>query len=123
MSTSTTPLVPLSDMDDVPVDLGVWRERVRNDASSFISLCLEAGLCPDLWSLYEWWDWLTPISVGHKRYDTIFYLCCLEKQPKVVLDNTEVTTLKVSTFYQNKINFSDLYNSEISTDCETVIKC
>ena len=75
-------------------DLSVWREKVRNDASSFIDLCLELGLCPDIWSLYEWSNWLTPISVGHKRFDTMFYVCCLENQPKVVLDNTEVTTLK-----------------------------
>ena len=87
---------PLSDMDDVHVDLSSWREKVRKDGSAFIDLCLETGLCPDLWLLKEWSNWLTPISVGHKRFDTMFYICSLEKQPKVVLDQTEVTTLKVS---------------------------
>lgn len=84
-----------SELINNDVDLSSWREKVRKDASSFIDLCRETGLCPDLWSLYEWSNWLTPISVGHKRFDTAFYLCCLEKQPKVVLDHTEVTTLKV----------------------------
>ena len=91
----STPPIPLSDLDDINVDLSLWRNKVREDASAFMELCLETNLCPDLWSLYEWWDWLTPISVGHKRCDTMFYLCCLDQQPKVVLDNSEVTTLKV----------------------------
>ena len=80
--------------EDARVELSEWRERVRNDADSFIELCLSLNECPDLWSLYEWWDWLTPISVGHKRFDTMFYVCCVDKQPRVVLDNREVTTLK-----------------------------
>lgn len=87
---------PLSDRDNVNVDLSAWRDRVRKDAASFLDLCLETNLCPNLWSLYEWWNWLTPTSVGHKRCDTMFYVSFLELEPKVVLDNEEVTTLKVS---------------------------
>lgn len=87
---------PLSDRDNVNVDLSMWRDKVRKDASSFLDLCLETNLCPNLWSLYEWWNWLTPTSVGHKRCDTMFYVSFLEVEPKVVLDNEEVTTLKVS---------------------------
>jgi nucleoside diphosphate-linked moiety X motif protein 19 len=90
---------PLSDMDDMQLDLSVWREKVRKDGSAFIDLCVETGLCPDLWLLKEWSNWLTPISVGHKRFDTMFYMCCLDKQPKVVLDQTEVTTLKVCVIF------------------------
>lgn len=90
---------PLSDRDNVNVDLSAWRDRVRKDAGSFIDLCLETNLCPNLWSLYEWWNWLTPTSVGHKRCDTMFYVSFLEIEPKVVLDNEEVTTLKVSKYF------------------------
>lgn len=88
---------PLSDRDNVNVDLSSWRDRVRKDAASFLDLCFEANLCPNLWSLYEWWNWLTPTSVGHKRCDTMFYVSFLEVEPKVVLDNEEVTTLKWCT--------------------------
>ncbi|KAI1281965.1 Nucleoside diphosphate-linked moiety X motif 19 [Halotydeus destructor] len=84
----------LSDAEDSKIDFVYWQDRVRNDANSFIDLCYETNLCPDLWSLSEWSNWLTPISVGHKRFDTMFYVCCLDSQPKVVLDNKEVTTLK-----------------------------
>lgn len=88
---------PLSDQDNVSVDLSAWRDRVRKDAGAFLDLCLETNLCPNLWSLYEWWNWLTPTSVGHKRCDTMFYVSFLELEPKVVLDNEEVTTLKWCT--------------------------
>lgn len=79
------------------INLVEWRDRIHEDPLNFIDLCLESKTCPNLWSLYEWWDWLTPTSVGHRRYDTMFYLCCLEKQPEVVLDQSEVITLKWCT--------------------------
>lgn len=44
----------LSDAEDSKVDFSAWRERVRHNADAFIDLCADAGLCPDLWSLYEW---------------------------------------------------------------------
>ena len=86
-------------------------KRCGKDGSAFIDLCVETGLCPDVWSLYEWSNWLTPISVGHKRFDTMFYICCLEKQPKVVLDYTEVTTLKVRFFLSLSLFFSKFFLS------------
>lgn len=79
------------------IDLVAWQEKIRKDPLSFTDFCLEAGVCPDIWSLHEWWDWLTPTSVGHRRYDTMFYVCCLDKQPEVVLDHSEVITLKWCT--------------------------
>ncbi|CAG2109710.1 unnamed protein product [Medioppia subpectinata] len=118
LSQHSTPMVPISDVNHMNIDLNDWREKVRTDANAFFDLCLETSLCPDLWSLYEWsdwltpistslcpdlwslyeWsDWLTPISVGHKRFDAFFYICCLESEPKVVIDNSEVTNLKWCT--------------------------
>lgn len=84
------------ELDKSSNELGAWREEVRNDASKFIDLCLHFKLIPDLWSLYEWSNWLTPVSVGHKRFDTMFYICCLDKQLKVMVDNSETTKSKVS---------------------------
>lgn len=102
---------PLSDRDNVSVDLSAWRDKVRKDANSFLDLCMETNLCPNLWSLYEWWNWLTPTSVGHKRCDTMFYVSFLEIEPKVVLDNEEVTTLKVSSLKIFSIYFKYFYSS------------
>ena len=101
LSQHSTPLVPISDSEVLSVNLVEWREKVRKDPNAFIELCHQTNLCPDLWSLYEWSDWLTPISVGHKRFDAMFYICCLESEPKVVLDNSEVTTLKVRLTFKS----------------------
>lgn len=78
------------------IDIQTWQNKVHDDAYAFLDLCLESHMVPDIWSLYEWSDWLTPTSVGHRRYDTMFYLCCLPRQPDVLLDNGEVTVLRVS---------------------------
>ncbi|XP_064466540.1 acyl-coenzyme A diphosphatase NUDT19-like [Ornithodoros turicata] len=79
------------------IDVAEWRKRLREDPANFLNLCRGSGLCPNIWALHEWWDWLTPVSVGHRRYDTMFYLCCLDRQPNVVLDQSEVITLKWCT--------------------------
>ncbi|GIX91448.1 nucleoside diphosphate-linked moiety X motif 19 [Caerostris extrusa] len=76
------------------VDIQAWQKRIHDDPYAFLDLCLESHMCPDIWSLYEWSDWLTPTAVGHRRYDTMFYLCCLPRQPDVLLDKGEVTIMR-----------------------------
>lgn len=88
--------------DEMPVytsehlDLKLWREKVHQNAYSFIDLCMENKVCPNIWCLQEWWNWLTP-NVGHRRYDTMFYVCCLPKIPEACVDQVEVTELKWCT--------------------------
>ncbi|UYV83698.1 NUDT19 [Cordylochernes scorpioides] len=74
-----------------------WRERVHQDPASFAELCLQCGMCPNIWALREWWNWLTPVSVGHRRYDTMFYYCGLAKTPRASVDRQEVTVMKWSS--------------------------
>lgn len=45
---------------------------------------------PDVWSLVEWSNWLTPENMP-RRYDTVFYLCCLEGMPTPMFNPSEVT--------------------------------
>ena len=92
------------------IDLTEWQHRVRNDSSAFMELCDTLHLVPDVWSLYEWSDWLTPVSVGHRRFDTIFYICCMKKHPSVRVDNAEVVKPIVSAFSKLQISFS-FFNS------------
>lgn len=73
-----------------------WQLKVRKDPKAFFDLCHHLRLVPNIWSLYEWSDWLTPVSVGHRRFDTIFYVCCLQRVPKVMVDNAEITKSMVS---------------------------
>eukprot|EP00794_Sanderia_malayensis_P015944 gene15944-17547_t len=66
-----------------------WRTKVHNNASLFMDLCKKFNIVPDIWSLTEWSNWLTPVSMS-RRYDTIFYLCFLEYQPRIEQDDKEV---------------------------------
>lgn len=71
-----------------------WQERVHKDASSFLQLFRELNAYPDVFSLKEWWNWLTPQALGHKRFDTMFYVCCLDTMPETVSDNNEVSQME-----------------------------
>lgn len=52
-------LVPLSSAD---LNSRLWRRRVHEDAGQFLVMCRENRLVPDIWSLYEWSNWLTPVT-------------------------------------------------------------
>lgn len=68
--------------------LNQWRERVHDNAFNFITMCRELGCVPDIYSLIEWSNWLTPWILP-RRYDTVFYLACLDTKPKVSADMSE----------------------------------
>ncbi|CAG2104825.1 unnamed protein product, partial [Medioppia subpectinata] len=56
-----------------------WRERVCQRPDQFVDMCSRYELKPRLWSLHEWWNWLTPTSVGRSpRFDTMYYLCAVD---------------------------------------------
>lgn len=78
-----------------------WRCKVQEDPQQFIKLCIDHKIYPDVWSLNEWSNWLTPANMGPKRYDTIFYICIIDQIPQVQVDNKEITDLLVtlSFFY------------------------
>ncbi|CAM9440699.1 unnamed protein product [Bubo scandiacus] len=78
-------------------ELGEWRHRVQADPACFLQLCRHLGCVPNIWALQEWSNWLTPVGRagrGGRRYDTAFYLCCLEERPPhASQDDREVTAL------------------------------
>ena len=55
-----------------------------------LPLVREIEAVPDLWSLVEWADWLTPTDLN-RRVDTMFYLASLHEVPVTVRDELEVT--------------------------------
>ena len=71
----------------------------------------ELECVPDIYSLIEWSNWLTPWR-SPRRYDTIFYLVCLDEKPKMSADRSEITETIVSTI----IIFS-LYISALQLLC------
>lgn len=78
--------------------LAKWRSRVLENSSNFIRMCRELECVPNIWALYEWGNWLTPTrgsSVQQRRYDTAFYICCLEEIPFTLHDQKEIQHYEV----------------------------
>ncbi|XP_069740886.1 acyl-coenzyme A diphosphatase NUDT19 [Narcine bancroftii] len=61
--------------------LASWRPLVQENAMNFIKLCKMLDCLPNIWALKEWSNWLTPTYARRKRFDTAFFICCLEEIP------------------------------------------
>ncbi|XP_033330288.2 acyl-coenzyme A diphosphatase NUDT19 isoform X1 [Megalopta genalis] len=80
---------------EIPEDeVQAWQKRVHNDATEFYSLCQNFGCYPDLWSLYEWSNWLTPTCYRSSRFDTVFYMACMQEPPETVCEASEIEDSK-----------------------------
>ncbi|CAL1532321.1 unnamed protein product [Lymnaea stagnalis] len=64
-----------------------WRKQIISDPSQFLVMCKELKMVPDIWSLYEWSNWLTPLLRG-SRFDTAFFICCVDEAP-LIYDSEE----------------------------------
>lgn len=79
-----------------PPALADWRARVRRDPRHFLSLCAQLDCTPDIWALHDWSVWITPFSrPGGRRFETTFFLCCLNEPPPVFPDLVEVVDCQV----------------------------
>lgn len=67
-----------------------WRKMVAADAKEFLNLCKHHDMVPNVGSLSEWSNWLTPSFVQGKRFDTMFYLACLDTVIDVEHDECEI---------------------------------
>lgn len=93
-------------IEDTVID--EFRTKVKKDPRKFATYCKELSVVPDIWSLQEWVNWLTPVFPGQevkeapavpRRFDTIFYLCCLDWIPLVQCDGKETSDAKVNNFH------------------------
>lgn len=71
-----------------------WQKKIHNDATEFYRMCEGLKCYPDVWALHEWANWLTPI-IRPKRFDTIFFMACMESQPDAHYDSSEMEDLRV----------------------------
>ena len=70
---------------------------------AFLDLCNELRVVPNIWGLYEWCNWLTPVMQKveggppprPRRFDTMFYVCCLTEMPDARADKRETTVAQV----------------------------
>ncbi|KAG7189221.1 hypothetical protein KM043_008784 [Ampulex compressa] len=78
-------------------ELQNWQAKVHTNATEFYTLCERFKCYPDLWSLHEWSNWLTPTYFTGKRYDTMFFLACMPYMPTASFESLEMEDLKWGT--------------------------
>ncbi|XP_070826154.1 acyl-coenzyme A diphosphatase NUDT19 [Chaetodon trifascialis] len=75
-----------------------WRTLVNQNPSNFIRMCRELEVLPNIWALHEWGNWLTPAGrPGVTRFDTAFFICCLQEMPYTLQDEKEIVRFQWST--------------------------
>lgn len=82
----------------IPVtELSKWRTLVNKNPLNFIRMCKELQVLPNIWALHEWSNWLTPEGrYGVSRFDTAFFICCLQEIPRTLPDEKEIVKHQVS---------------------------
>ncbi|XP_010794703.1 acyl-coenzyme A diphosphatase NUDT19 [Notothenia coriiceps] len=79
-------------------ELAKWRALVNQNPSNFIRMCRELEVLPNIWALHEWCNWLTPTGrYGVTRFDTMFFICCLQETPHTLQDEKEIVRFQWST--------------------------
>lgn len=73
-----------------------WQKKVHANAAEFYEMCESLQCYPDLWSLHAWSNWLTPVFLGGKRFNSIFFIACLQSIPDAQFDPKEMEALIVS---------------------------
>lgn len=73
-----------------------WRDKVHCDSNEFLNMCKKFSITPDVWSLYEWTNWLTPTHMASKRrFDTMFYMAFVDNAIEAEHDDKEIVCLEV----------------------------
>ncbi|GAV05290.1 hypothetical protein RvY_15445 [Ramazzottius varieornatus] len=65
---------PASSLLPIKTEVASWRKRVLKDAAHFYDMCDHHSIYPDVDALAIWSDWLTPIDLSSKRFDTVFFV-------------------------------------------------
>ncbi|AWP01802.1 putative nucleoside diphosphate-linked moiety X motif 19 mitochondrial [Scophthalmus maximus] len=79
-------------------ELHRWRSLVIQNPSNFARMCRELEVLPNIWALHEWSNWLTPERKDlATRFDTAFFLCCLQETPQTLQDRKEIERFQWST--------------------------
>ena len=106
--------------------LSDWRGKVHNSPEEFLELYQLLETVPDIWSLTEWSDWLTPTDLheqGRRRFDTMFYQTSLQTIPTTLLDQQEVTAVQCQTLPQSSSSSTTRNSSLLLLRCMNCQNC
>lgn len=97
------------------IDTKYWQERVSENPSELLNLCKEYNCYPDIWSLYYWSNWLSPLVIK-RRFDTAFFVAALENKPTSIRANSEVVNVEwktaLETLEANREGKIELYSPQ-----------
>lgn len=57
-----------------------YQKQVHDREITFLQLCQQLNVIPDVFSLFEWSCWLTPTTFPGRRFQTAFFLCTIDEQ-------------------------------------------
>ncbi|XP_022915438.1 acyl-coenzyme A diphosphatase NUDT19-like [Onthophagus taurus] len=80
---------------DLP-EIKKWQLKVHDDPEKFIEMCRKFEIYPDVWSLKEWANWVTPPSLPI-RFDVAFFLTAFQQTPAAYAEEMEVSHLEWGT--------------------------
>lgn len=97
--------VPQNNANELRSDeLAEWRTLVNQNPSNFVRMCRELQVLPNIWALHEWSNWLTPEArYGSRRFDTAFFICCLQETPHTFQDEKEIVRFQVVAMRYNQV--------------------
>lgn len=105
LSSCREPFIVSSSVNELTKVAGDQRQKVEQKPEYFLQMCKDLGIVPDIWSLYDWRNWLTPVfrkvfepPAKPKRFNTMFYVCCVDCDgiPETSADEGETTQAEVS---------------------------
>lgn len=71
-------------------EIAEWRNQVMENGSKFLVMCQKLHLYPDISALKLWSDWLTPIDLLGKRFDTVFFVAESNEESNVHVLQSEM---------------------------------
>jgi len=104
LSSSYEPFIATCSADDLTKAAG-HRQKVDEQPEYFLQMCEDLGVFPNIWALNEWRNWLTPVffkvlkpPLKPNRFNTLFYMCCVDCDavPQTSADEVETTKAEAS---------------------------
>lgn len=66
-----------------------YQQQVHDREITFLQLCQQLSVVPDVFSLFEWSVWLTPTFFAARRFETAFFICSVDEQLPVFPESKE----------------------------------
>uniref|UniRef100_A0A336MDJ4 CSON014049 protein n=1 Tax=Culicoides sonorensis TaxID=179676 RepID=A0A336MDJ4_CULSO len=91
------------------IDIISYQKQVHDRKITFLEMCDQLNIIPDVFSLFEWSAWLTPTFFSARRFETAFFLCTLNDQPPVYPEQNEA----FSYFWRSPLEYIQMLRQDV----------